>query len=283
MNQYPFWQSILLCLGAPRQFWLLSALKRQSEGLGTQAGGSVVMVKWSIRGSATLDHSSCQGKTTRNSHHSGDSIMFSQRPQKGTGSSCLLQEELFRNDSISEQRPLIPVLQSEPLNKTAAQLWWEERMWRRSRWEEEVWGTKRAFPKRWNVDPKGSATLLHPSVFCPDAKMHPFSKQRSISKTHFNMEDIPGNFFWEFSSEFGDAKLLIIHTLPRVDCTLYGPIQCKIKRWDSLLKTLSTPKYKTLNTPKYKTFPFIDSASTGHGIYWLFNIALQRSADPDLP
>lgn len=48
-----------------------------------------------------------------------------------------------------------------------------------------------------------------------------------------------------------------------------APFNAKIKKVGLPLKTLNTPKYKHF-------LSFIYSASTVHGIYWLFNVALSK-------
>lgn len=71
--------------------------------------------------------------------------------------------------------------------------------------------------------------------------MHPFSKQRSISTTDFNVEDVAENFSWEFSYNFGESwggeateNTHFAWCLLRKFMT---PINAKIKRWICYFKS----------------------------------------------
>lgn len=88
-------------------------LKGSLRALAPKQGGTMVKVKQSIKGAATLDRrATANAKMTRSICHWWDSRMFSHRPQKGADMKLMLVC-MFRTDGSSEKQPLISVLQSE--------------------------------------------------------------------------------------------------------------------------------------------------------------------------
>lgn len=150
--------------------------------------------------------------------------------------------------------------------------------------KEEVGGRgqrgKRAFSRPGNVHthrPCYAPSLSTAAWSGLGGEMHPFSKQRGISKTQSTEEDITANFFWEICFNFSESlgkQSYWKHT---------GHLALTTLQASSMQNQRVGPRfYKqgtvTLKTLKYNCFlSFTVPVQTCHGVHCLFNVELCRA------